>query len=325
MTTCTSNDWLLGPQVHNTCRQFDFTLLFEATFLSAVPSAIFLICLLARLWHLSGRSAKAHGGIVVILKMACSCTICRSIGNSNNSCTQISLGLLMVLHIIFLVLIATTSALRHPASLAAGALAIAGTGVAIIVSLYEHTRSVAPSSILQTYFLMVILLDMARTRTLWLIGNSSSAIILSLTLGCEILTFSLESVWKTNYLTIDTSAEEQSGLWERALFSWLLSTFLRGYSGTLSLICLPIIDSKLDSRVLHRKLVEIWCQSKTFEHFQRSSNLTCIRATGQEERFAFGYSALLLATIRYCIRPTALLGGLQVCTTLPDQCDHQMG
>lgn len=68
---------------------------------------------------------------------------------------------------------------------------------------------------------------------------------------------------KTKALTVDVSTEEQIGLWERALFSWLLSMLLRGHSSVLTLACLPMIDSKLDSRALHAQLLKRYCQSKT--------------------------------------------------------------
>jgi ATP-binding cassette subfamily C (CFTR/MRP) protein 1 len=179
---------------------------------------------------------------------------------------QTSLGLLIVLHIVFLVLVTNSPILRHPASLAAGVLAIVGIGTAMVASFYEHTRSVAPSSILQTYFLAVILLDMTRVRTLWLIDNSPPAVLLSLVLGFEILTFSLKYVRKTKSLTVNASTEERSGLWERALFSWLLSMLRRGYSSTLSLNCLPVIDSKLDSQTLHDNLLNSWRLSKRTDY-----------------------------------------------------------
>lgn len=161
--------------------------------------------------------------------------------------SQISLGSLMVLHRVFLVLVATTPVIIHPASLAAGTLTVAGSGAATVASCYEHTRSVAPSSNLQPYFSAAILLDIARVRTLWLV-RTSPVVLLSLILGFEVLTFSLESLRKTKFLTVDASTEEQSGLWERSLFSWLLSMLCRGYRGTLSLTCLPLIDSKLNSK-----------------------------------------------------------------------------
>jgi ATP-binding cassette subfamily C (CFTR/MRP) protein 1 len=161
---------------------------------------------------------------------------------------QTSLGLLIVLHIVFLVLVANSPILRHPASLAAGVLAIVGIGTAMVASFYEHTRSVAPSSILQTYFLAVILLDMTRVRTLWLIDNSPPAVLLSFV------------------LIVIASTEERSGLRERALFSWLLSMLRRGYSSTLSLNCLPVIDSKLDSQTLHDNLLNSWRLSKRTDY-----------------------------------------------------------
>lgn len=176
--------------------------------------------------------------------------------------SQTSIGLLMVLHVALLALVATTPYLRHPASLVAGALAVVGTGAAGIASIFEHTRSVAPSSILQTYFATVILFDMAKVRTLWLIDNSPPAMLLGFILGFEVLIFALESLRKTRCLMVEASTEERSGLLERALFSWLLSMLLRGYSNTLSLMCLPTIDSDFESRVLHDQLLNHWHKSK---------------------------------------------------------------
>jgi len=157
----------------------------------------------------------------------------------------------MALQIALLVLIATTHTLKHPESLTAGSLALAGAGTAMITSFDEHTRSVAPSSVLQTYFLAIILIDMARVRTFWLIGISPPAILLSLVLAFEVLIFSLESVRKKSSPETIVSTEEQSGLCERALLSWLLSTLQRGYSNTLLLDCLPMIDLNLGSRALN--------------------------------------------------------------------------
>lgn len=168
----------------------------------------------------------------------------------------------MVLQITLLALIAITHTLKHPASLASGTLAVVGSGVAMIASFYEHTRSVAPSSVLQTYFSAVILLDMARVRTVWLIGILPPAMIMSFILTFEVLVFSLESVRKKKSPMTNTSTEERSGLWERALFSWLLPLLRRGYSNTLSLECLPMIDLKLGSRALHDQLVAHWRESK---------------------------------------------------------------
>lgn len=71
MTTCISSDWDLGPQVDQTCRHFDFTLLFEAVFLSTLPSSILLVSISVRLWRVMRASAKVHGGILLPCKTVC--------------------------------------------------------------------------------------------------------------------------------------------------------------------------------------------------------------------------------------------------------------
>lgn len=180
----------------------------------------------------------------------------------------------MVLHVALFAIFATTPYFRHPASFVACVFAITGTGAAIVASFFEHTRSVAPSSVLQTYFGTVILLDIARVRTLWLINDLAPAMLLSFILGFELLVFALESCRKTNLLAITASAEERSGLWERALFSWLLSMLLKGYSNTLSLMSLPTIDSKLDSIALHDRLLSYWRKSKMASRWELRNFLT---------------------------------------------------
>jgi hypothetical protein len=88
MATCISSDWGFGPQVDQACRQFDFTLLFEATFLSTVPSAILLACLSVRLWKVAGVSTKVHGGNLLLCKVVCDFAVEGPPGSTNYSHTD---------------------------------------------------------------------------------------------------------------------------------------------------------------------------------------------------------------------------------------------
>ena len=72
-SVCTPNgDGVFGPMVEPCVRSFDFTLQFENIFLSAAPSALFILSALVRIFLL--RSVKKRvvgGGVFQIIKLVC--------------------------------------------------------------------------------------------------------------------------------------------------------------------------------------------------------------------------------------------------------------
>lgn len=70
-SNCTINDEnTLGPQVSSACHGgFDFTLLFEEIFMSAIPIALVLPATLARMWHLRRENEKVNRGALYLLKL----------------------------------------------------------------------------------------------------------------------------------------------------------------------------------------------------------------------------------------------------------------
>jgi len=63
-----SYDNLFGPAIHNCQSDFDFTILFEQSILSIVPSALLLLYLPARVWQLWSKSSKARFNGIVLIK-----------------------------------------------------------------------------------------------------------------------------------------------------------------------------------------------------------------------------------------------------------------
>jgi ATP-binding cassette, subfamily C (CFTR/MRP), member 1 len=64
-------DRAFGPQVHGCRADFDFTLLFEESFLSIAPSSLFLAVVPFRLWHLYQQTIKADGKRLQVTKLVC--------------------------------------------------------------------------------------------------------------------------------------------------------------------------------------------------------------------------------------------------------------
>jgi hypothetical protein len=68
-----TNDNSFGPAVHSCQSDFDFTLVFEQSILSIIPSALLLLFVPWRAWHLWGRTAKAKHNNLTIVKQVHAC------------------------------------------------------------------------------------------------------------------------------------------------------------------------------------------------------------------------------------------------------------
>lgn len=64
-------DRAFGPQVHGCRADFDFTLMFEESFLSIAPSSLFLAVVPLRLWYLCHKTVKADGKRLQATKLVC--------------------------------------------------------------------------------------------------------------------------------------------------------------------------------------------------------------------------------------------------------------
>lgn len=58
-----------GPRVAVNCREYDFTLLFEDAFFSALPAALLLIGIGPRLYSLHNRPLKVTSQKLAVLKL----------------------------------------------------------------------------------------------------------------------------------------------------------------------------------------------------------------------------------------------------------------
>ncbi|KAE8378483.1 P-loop containing nucleoside triphosphate hydrolase protein [Aspergillus bertholletiae] len=209
-TTDPCGDGSFGPFVTTLCRGgFDFTIRFEASILTIAPVRCFLLLTPFRIFHLSRQSHK----------------------------------------IALVALVATQPATPGREPLAAAILElVAGLAVAILIDL-EHVRFIRPSFLVSAYLFIMLLFDLVRVRTAWLLSDRyAHAACLSLS-----LTFKAKKV---------LSGESISGLFSRGLFAWLNDLLWKEYTMPLAGNSLPTIHEKLLSRDLSAQFAESWASSK---------------------------------------------------------------
>ena len=123
---------------------------------------------------------------------------------------------------------------------------------------------------------MVIILGVARVRTLWLIDSGAAEpAVATASLSLTVIVLLLESVEKKSSLRPGEKTgapEEYSGFWNRSVFVWLAPTLRVGYSKVISVQDLPLLDTKLESRLLRTQLVATWRKCKFLLGKERGGN-----------------------------------------------------
>ncbi|KAL6871928.1 P-loop containing nucleoside triphosphate hydrolase protein [Trichoderma novae-zelandiae] len=234
-------DRSFGPQVDPRCRPFDFTLLFEDIFLVTVPAALLLILAPIQIWGLFRQRAAFS---------------VRSRGLRRWK--SMAFASILIVQVLYLVYRGQYPELKTRLSLPADTLSSTATVIAFFLSRASHARSLRPSTVLDLYLSLSSLLNIARTRTLWLLAAGTPvAILMTVNLSLTLFALVLESIEERKRLS-NGSPEEFSGIWTRISFSWLLPLLKKGYAKVLSQDDLPNIDTRLQSRLLRRQLVTTW-------------------------------------------------------------------
>ncbi|KAK1675557.1 P-loop containing nucleoside triphosphate hydrolase protein [Colletotrichum godetiae] len=231
-------DSAFGPVMDSCVRKFDFTLLFEDTILSILPSSIFII--LAALRMFSRRSVQ-H-------KVA------------NNTFRQVKLASILVFTAISIAL--TTLWAR---AIAAAVLTILDSVFVAGLSFTEHSRSLSPSLLLNAFLVLSTIFDAVRLRTLWIKSVGTPIVALSTaTFGLKLALLVQEEASKRRWIignSSECSSEETAGLFNRVGFHWLNGLLLNGYKSPLSIDKLPVIDRQLLSDSLWNRVGQKWRNS----------------------------------------------------------------
>ncbi|KAH6659515.1 ABC transporter [Truncatella angustata] len=250
---CTLNaDRSFGPRTEPGCRSFDFTLLFEDLFFACLPAALFIALSPWNFVKLLRRPALFSLSTVLLASKL------------------VTLTALFAVQLAFLALRVAEPVTSTSASIAADVLSSIATVVAVVLAVLDRQRAPRPSTLLTLYLSSAVLLGVARVRTLWLLAaysTVSALMIATFALTCVALLYeSAES--RTDLITTHNlgknprAPEEVSGFWIRTCFTWLASTFRRGYSRIISIDDLPHLDSELRSSGLGERLASKWVKRR---------------------------------------------------------------
>jgi ATP-binding cassette, subfamily C (CFTR/MRP), member 1 len=153
-------------------------------------------------------------------------------------------------------------------TLAASILSLISTVILLVLSDFEHCRTPRPSEILQLFWASIVILDLPRVRTTWLLdqeaGYATSAVFTT-TFAFHIVLLFLASIktWKHAAIPAESLApEERQGIFGRLFFTWLNPMFMEGYRRDLTMDDLYAIDEGLKGTVLYQRLLDSWNSGK---------------------------------------------------------------
>ncbi|ODA76961.1 hypothetical protein RJ55_07478 [Drechmeria coniospora] len=244
---------VFGPTVASSCLGgFDFTLLFEESILTLPALGIALAWSLLRFRDLFREPAKVRASWLLPLKLAL-------------------YVIYVILQVVLLALWIARGVTSTRLTVACVALTIAGFVVLAGLSSLEHARSVRPSTLLTLYLGISLLLDMARTRTLFHIagGETVSGIFLTAFI-IKLFLFAAEVTEKRSMLREkwqNASPEDTGGIANRSLFLWLNYIFVKGYRTLLTVDVLTPLDAEILEASDATVLSERWEKTeKTSDH-----------------------------------------------------------
>lgn len=264
-SACIRADNTFGPTTKELCRGgFDFTLLFEQSFLSLVPSILLILALPFRLVRLLHTDIKTVPSYLYKCKLvSCPAIDCPSKSADVKKTTAVIYGCLQVT---LLILWSQETTFSTEISVTSAAFNLINVAAICSLSYYEHTRSVRPSSVLTIYLFFSLLFDAVQARTLWLRDDEhklASVFIASIVLKLSILLFESHSkfailkqpeLWK--------SPEATSSIFSLCTFWWLNPLFITGFRENLTLDHLFNLEDELDSERLSEKTIQAWDHSK---------------------------------------------------------------
>ncbi|KAF5022863.1 hypothetical protein F66182_5096 [Fusarium sp. NRRL 66182] len=218
---------------------FDFTLLFEQSILSLLPTCAFLILVPFRITILWKRERVAAAGDILWLKLV---TI------ACYACLQIPLIVLW------------SREYSTKTSIAEAVLVLVESQALAALSYMEHRNSKKPSKLIGAYLVLTVILDMALVRTFWIRSSRTIASVFTAAFVLKVILLVLEEMPKRLIGEKEKIHETSSGVVNRSFFWWLNRLFVQGYRRILETDSLETIDSKFEAHHLLEPLEKRWEQ-----------------------------------------------------------------
>lgn len=158
---------------------------------------------------------------------------------------------------------------RTRASVPAAVLSFIAAIAYLLLSWWEHVRTVRPSFEIEMYLFSATLLNLARARTLWMLLQKHSTaipVVFTVSLVVQAVGILCESWEKRAMLRQPFSAwasESLSGTFNRTFFCWLCPLLLKGNRQLLTLPDLPPLDPKLEADELQFEFSQAWDKGAT--------------------------------------------------------------
>lgn len=148
----------------------------------------------------------------------------------------------------------------------AAVLSFAAAVAYLLLSWQEHERSVRPSFEIEMYLFFSTLLNLARTRTLWMLQDAATIpAVFTASMAVQAVGILFESWEKRPVLREPFSrwaGESLGGTFNRSLFFWLNPLLLVGSRQVLTLSDLPPLDVKLEAEKLQADFNDAWDKGK---------------------------------------------------------------
>ncbi|KAL2165882.1 hypothetical protein VTG60DRAFT_3684 [Thermothelomyces hinnuleus] len=237
---CVAVDITWGPWAGPFCRGgLDFTLTFEESILSILPTALLIIAAALQVAFLLGRARQTANGTLLWLKQVRARYPMADFYVPDANSVQsliISFGLLR-LAVLMLWALPGTTASRTKLTLAAAALNFVVVIPLSVLSYFEHVHRAAPSFIIEPYLLLTLLFDIARVRTLWLMRTTSHKQLAAVETVAVVIKIALsfsEAARKDDLVFSGVkekyTKEQMAGFYGRSMFFWLGSALWNGYT-----------------------------------------------------------------------------------------------
>ncbi|VUC26951.1 unnamed protein product [Clonostachys rosea] len=237
---------------------FDFTLLFEQSILSLLPTVLFILLAPFRVFAIWKNEACVRAGPLLWAKL-------------------IAITIFACLQVALIPLWSTGSAPRTKTSIAEPAVALVESTAILTLSYYEHLKSPRPSIMLNTYLILSLILDIALGRTFWIRNNMQEiAGVFTASMAAKFVLLILEEIPKRHFTDArDPVRETSAGVISRSLFWWLNPLLLAGSREILEIDHLEPVGDKFDSDYLLQRLERAWKEESKKE---KPSLLICTLA-----------------------------------------------